>query len=113
MCVHVRVRVRACVCACSECNCTHMSCHGVVFNYYSYFYSKLLQKQLVTAKFNPQQVVKEVTAAVTSSQQAPQTNEELESDDEDEFGAASTYANYLPAKCKPLQYVTYTQCIFN
>jgi len=59
---------------------------------------------LVTAKFNAQQVVKEVTAAVTSTQHTPQTNEELDSDDEDEFGAASTYANYLPAKCKLSQY---------
>ncbi|XP_065892542.1 protein strawberry notch homolog 1-like isoform X2 [Dysidea avara] len=62
--------------------------------------SKLLQKQLVTTKFNAQQVVKEVTAAVTSSQHIPQVNEELDSDDEDEYGAASTYANYLPAKLR-------------
>ena len=69
--------------------------------------SKLLQKQLVTTKFNAQQVVKEVTAAVASTQHTPQTNEELDSDDEDEFGAASTYANYLPAKCELSHCVVY------
>ena len=71
-----------------------------------YYYSRLLQKQLVTTKYNAQQVVKEVTAAVAAAsqgaqqqQQQQQQQQHSDSEDEEEFGAASTYANYQPAKC--------------
>ena len=100
------VSLCVCVCVCTAyicCTCMSMSSN---IHLMTFSFSKLLQKQLVTAKFNAQ-VVKEVTAAVTPTQHTPQTNEELDSDDEDEFGAASTYANYLPAKCELSHCVVY------
>ena len=67
----------------------HTYCHS----------SKLLQKQMITTKYNVQQVVKGVTAAVAASQATQQRHKDSDSEDDDEFGAASTYANYQPAKC--------------
>ena len=55
---------------------------------------------MITTKYNPQQVVKEVTAAVAASQGSQQQrHNDSDSEDDEEFGAASTYANYQPAKC--------------
>jgi len=107
-CACVCVCVSACVCvSLCVCMCVYMCvCMCVLYVICMPLYipacSKLLQKQLVT-KYNPQQEVKEVTAAVAASQgaqqQKQQQHEDSDSEDDEEFGAASTYANYQPAKC--------------
>ena len=87
-----------------ECMTAHAFAQHVYYNMIipHTFYSKLLQKQLVSTKYSAQQIVKEVTAAVAASQgaqQQQQRHEDSDSEDDEEFGAASTYANYQPAKC--------------